>query len=195
MTTMHLPSRLLLPLAAALLAGCAATPLQPTITGYSCCNLGVEYGWIARSNVQGQRTIPAGEPMTVESIKKTHYLYGSLGDLQVGWYDDIGKTREDALRWVNQLVVKEDPRVQMAGWSAESRAAVQAGRVRLGMTKAQVLMALGPPPPGETADTAAAVWTYWTSSDKTVDLRFAADGTLAALEGEPSVARALNFDR
>jgi len=50
--------------ASVFLPGCA-TKLAPPITGYTCCNLRPDYGWVSSTNMLGGAIVPAGEPVVI----------------------------------------------------------------------------------------------------------------------------------
>lgn len=185
--------RLALSAAAITLAGCAA-PLDKPLAGYTCCNLRAADGWISSNNVQGGALIPLGEPVTLGSIKRSYYVYGEVGGREFGFRDDSASTEEQTLRWVRRIVVADDPRKQLEKLPADVRKAIGAARVVVGMTRAEVAMALGFPSPTDTPDTAAPTWRYWTAHpDEPVDLRFDADGKLAEVSGKPAAVRQIEL--
>lgn len=176
-------------------SGCA-TPIEAVI-GYTCCNLRAYDGWISSNNVQEGELIPAGEAVKLTAVKRRFYVYGTIGDQGIGLRDDSAKTEQDTLRWVRRIVVAEDPRQQLASWSADVRSAVASARVFAGMTRAQVAMALGHPSPNDTPDLAAAdSWRYWVAiEDEPVDVRFGRDGRVAEISGKVSAVKRLELQR
>ena len=178
---------------AGLLSGCA-TPIEPAVAGYACCNLRMQYGWISSNNVQGGTLLPVGEPVQMTTIKRQYYVYGRIGGLDVALRDDASKSEAQTLQWVRSIIVKDDPRLQLAAWPSDIRAAVLAARVVIGMSRAQVLMALGPPSRIDTPDMAAASWRYWTEADDLpVDLHFGSDDRLQRIEGKPTAVRVISL--
>lgn len=172
-------------LLAGLLSACS-TPIKPAMTGYTCCNLRVYTDWVSSNNVQGGTIIPAGEPVELHWIKRQFYVYGTIGGADVSLRDDAAKSEADTMRWLQRIVTKEDPKLQFATWPADVRLAVRSARVMTGMTRAQVLMALGPPSRVDTPDMAAPIWRYWTAAlDLPVDLVFGSDDRLIRLDGKP----------
>lgn len=179
----------------ALLLGACATPLPAPIAGYTCCNLRDYGGWISSHNIQGGTLVPVGEPIAITAMKRDYYGYGKVAGREVGLRDDHAKTRADALAWMNAVIVKDDPRPQVAAWPQDVRAAVAVGRVMRGMTRQQVLVALGHPARADTPDLAAPAWRYWTAyTDETVDVRFGDDGRVVELAGKPAAVRAVQME-
>ncbi len=180
---------------ALLLVGCA-TPLSPAITGYSCCNLRSNGGWISADNSQGGDLIPAGEAVKLTSSKRQYYVYGTIGDNAIGFRDDFAKSGKDTLQWIHRIVVPTNPRTEISSWPSEIRTAVGAARVTKGMTRTQVATALGYPSPNDTPDLNANTWRYWTPAEYLpVDIRFDNNGKVTGLFGEPSAVRMLELQR
>jgi hypothetical protein len=191
----RLPSALLTVAAVAALAGCA-TKLSPPITGYSCCNLRPDHGWVSSANMLGGAIVPAGEPVVIDTIKRDRYAYGTMGSDYVSLRDDTGRSKEDMLRWTRQIVVPTDPKLALATWRPEVQKAVYAAKVVVGMTRPPVLMSLSYPSRNDTKDLNASTWRYWTTQeDEPVDILFAADGAVSGFSGKPSAVRAVEFRR
>jgi hypothetical protein len=178
--------------ALAALSSCVVTRLEPPIAGYTCCNLRSTHGWISSNNVQGGVLVPPGEPVRLDQIRKQYYAYGTVGSVEVAFRDDGASSQKDTLQWLRQVVVADDPRGRLAGWSSPVRRAVGSARVMVGMTRDQVLMSLGHPARADTPELGADTWRYWTAlEDLPVDLRFGPDGTLLAVSGKESAVRTL----
>ncbi len=180
---------------ALLLAGCA-TKLAPPITGYTCCNLRPDYGWVSSSNMLGGPIVPAGELVVLDTMKRDKYAYGTIGGDYVSLRDDTGRSKEDMQNWMRQLVVPTDPKLTLASWSPEVQKAVYSAKVVIGMTRPQVLMSLSYPSRNDTKDLNASTWRYWTTQeDEPVDIIFGADGAVSGLSGKPSAVRTVEFRR
>jgi len=177
------------------LSGCATKLAQP-ITGYTCCNLRPDYGWVSSTNMLGGPIVPAGEPVVLDTMKRDSYFFGTVGGDYVSLRDDAARSKDDALRWARQIVVPTDPRVALSGWSPEVQKAVYAAKVVPGMTRPQVLMALSYPSRNDTKDLNASSWRYWTTQeDEPVDILFGADGAVSGFSGKPSAVRTVEFRR
>ena len=181
--------------AVSLLSGCA-TRLSPPITGYTCCNLRPDAGWLASSNYLGGPILPAGEPVVIDTAKRNQYFYGTIGGDYISMSDDSARGKEGGQRWLRKIVVRTDPKVELASWSPEVQSAVYSAKVAVGMTRPQVLMALSYPSPNDTKDLNANTWRYWTTQeDEPVDVHFGADGAVSSLSGKPAAVRILQFKR
>jgi outer membrane protein assembly factor BamE (lipoprotein component of BamABCDE complex) len=60
--------------------------------------------------------------------------------------------------------VKDDPKAKLAAYPAKMREAITSARVSPGMTKEQVIMAVGHPVSSENPNLDAKIWRYWLSS-------------------------------
>ncbi|WP_157609155.1 hypothetical protein [Variovorax sp. Root411] len=182
-------------IASVFLSGCATKLAQP-ITGYTCCNLRPDYGWVSSANMLGGPIVPVGEPVVLDTVKRDRYAYGTIGGDYVSLRDDTARSREDMLRWTRQIVVPTDPKLTLATWSPEVQKAVYAAKVVVGMTRPQVLMSLSYPSRNDTKDLNASTWRYWTTQeDEPVDILFGADGTVTGFSGKPSAVRTVEFRR
>jgi hypothetical protein len=88
--------------------------------------------------------------------------------------------------YLGQLVVTTDPRVKIETFSPEVKAAIESGRVMVGMTKEQVTMALGHPLKKENPNLLTSpMWRYYYGSFDEIFIVFDTDGTVRAIEGLP----------
>ncbi|UCV19007.1 hypothetical protein [Ferribacterium limneticum] len=132
-------------------------------TGYACCNLHYSGDWISDSNLAQLPFIPAGTPIRVLKIDG----YRANIDVEGKPYrlgHDYGRAEETTEQWVNKLVVLDDPKVKMAKFSPAVRAAITKGQLMKGMTKEQVIMAVGHPQTNENPRLDGPYWRYWWSS-------------------------------
>jgi len=180
---------------ATVVSGCA-TKLAPPITGYTCCNLRPDYGWVSSTNMLGGAIVPAGEPVLINTMKRDKYAYGTIGGDYVSLRDDTARGKEDMQRWMRQIVVPTDPKQTLASWSSDVQKAVYSAKVVVGMTRPQVLMSLSYPSRNDTKDLNGNTWRYWTTQeDEPVDILFGADGTVSGFSGKPSAVRTVELKR
>jgi len=132
-------------------------------SGYACCNLHYSGDWISDSNLAQLPFIPAGTPIKVLKIEG----YRANIDVEGKAYrlgHDFGRAEETTEQWVSKMVVLDDPKVKMAKFSPAVRAAITKGQLMKGMTKEQVIMAVGHPQTNENPRLDAPYWRYWWSS-------------------------------
>jgi hypothetical protein len=152
--------------AGAVLGGCQRTSAQlgiPERAGYTCCNLHHEGDWISDGNYAELPMIAAGAPARVKSYGRNHALVDVNGrPMRLG--HDYGREQESLQQFVNKIVVTSDPKAKLATWPAATQDAIRQGKVMVGMTKEQVIMALGYPMTSENPSLDADLWRYWASS-------------------------------
>jgi len=135
----------------------------PELSGYTCCNLFYNVDRISDANWSSTTMLPAGTP-----IRTVTYLAYSI-EVQVGeagyvrsmFLDQDYGRNQGLADWARKLIVQEDPRLNVASWPAPARNAIRTGKIAVGMTKEQVIVALGYPPTHETPFLNAAQWRYW----------------------------------
>ncbi|MFY9511040.1 MAG: hypothetical protein WAQ05_08720, partial [Rubrivivax sp.] len=155
---------------------------------YTCCNLHYEGDWISDANWTTLPMIPAGARIKVSDLggKSADVLIDGR-KMRIGL--DYGRKQLTTDKLLAALTVKDDPAPRIAAMAAPVQAAIKAGKVMLGMTRDEVLVALGPPRADETASTSAAAWTYRTDKDEAFVVSFGAEGRVSAVEAATEVLR------
>jgi hypothetical protein len=151
---------------AAALWGCEAMPggqagaaNEAVLAGYTCCNLHYEDDWISDANWSSMPMIPAGASIKVLGYGRYRVNVEIDGrKMRLGL--DYGR-QQPLEEWARKIVVTEDPRRKIAALPAPVRSAVRAGKVTVGMTKAEVIMSLGYPPMHQTPSLDSPRWKYW----------------------------------
>lgn len=199
MTRRPLNACSLLPAAAAalLLAALpAAAPAQVLPEGYLCCNLRSDGRWISDSNYaeSGKFVIPAGTPIKALSYARYRVEvelpaggspHASGRQTLANDYSRELPMEDFARRWI----VPEDPRRRLAEWPAEIRDAVTSARVMRGMTREQVLMAVGYPIASENPHLDQPVWRYWLWSFQPFTVHFNAQGLVQGVQTDADTRR------
>ena len=131
--------------------------------GYTCCNLHHEGDWISDSNYAELPMIPAGSPAKVTGYGRNSASAEIAGKpMRLGL--DYGREQQTLQEFVDKIVVIEDPAKKLATYPASVRDAISQGKVMVGMTKEQVIMAVGYPMANETRSLDDDLWRYWISS-------------------------------
>jgi hypothetical protein len=81
----------------------------------------------------------------------------------------------DLTAFAQRYIVAADPKKKIAGYSPRLRKAIETARVMPGMTREQVLMAVGYPVSSENPQLDAKVWRFWLSSFAEFQVIFGAD--------------------
>jgi hypothetical protein len=139
-------------------------PALATPEGYLCCNMRSNGSWISDINYAeaGTRIVAAGTP-----IKATGYGRYRVHVEIAGAKQAIGNDYSRDIQMVafaQRYIVKDDPKARLATYPAKVREAISDARVSPGMTKEQVLMAVGYPVSSENPNLEARTWRYWLSS-------------------------------
>ena len=151
---------------AALLASVAASAYaQPTYDGFLCCNLRSDAGgWISDANYQepGKKVIPVGTAVKIVGYGRQRVGLDAGG--QKLWIGNDYSRELELGPFAERFVVKTDPKAKLTSFPPKIQEAIKNMRVAKGMTKEQVLMAVGYPITSENPTLDAAAWRYWLSS-------------------------------
>ncbi len=180
------------PLLAALLAAAfaTATRAQENVDlgeGFLCCNMHSDGAWISDANYQdpSKTMIPFGTPMRHAGWGRYRVQVDIEGRrLEIG--NDYSRTLPME-EFGRRYLVKKDPRKQPAytGASAKVRKAIESAHVVRGMTRDQVLMALGYPVVNETPVLQATPWKYRAASGA-FSVHFDGQGRVSNVHGDPA---------
>lgn len=194
MKTMPLPPRRTLSTVAAACLLAAAAQAQPKPEGYLCCNLRSDGRWISDSNYQesGKFVIPLGTPAKVTDYGR-YRVSIQLPDGAQTLGNDY--SRDLALpAFARRYVVPEDPQTKLRGFPKKVQDAITSMRVTRGMTREQVLMAIGYPISSETPHLDAKVWKYWLWTFSPFDVQFDGNGLVTGVDTDPDTRRVVWMD-
>lgn len=171
----------LLPLAA---AAAAQAQTQDLGEGFLCCNMRANGTWISDSNYEETKAtvLRAGTPLKHDGYGR--YRVHVLVD---GKRHSIGNdySRDLALDvFAKRYLVKDDPKARIAAARPAIRAAIESFKVANGMTKDQVLMAVGYPMSSENPSLDAREWKFWLSSFAPFTVHFGSDNLVNKVEGD-----------
>jgi hypothetical protein len=154
--------------------------------GYACCNLHYDKDWINDGNYAELPMIAAGTPIEVLSYGR-HRAFVKVDGKPMRLGHDYGRDQETLEAWVAKIVVDQDPSVRINAYPPAVREAIRQGKVVLGMTREQAIVAVGYPLTSENASLDAASWRIWRSTHGEYDLNFKSDGRLESVSGDPEV--------
>lgn len=163
-------------------------PAGANAQGYACCNLHYDGDWISDVNYGSLPMIAAGTPITVLSYgrDRAHVLIAGQ-PFRLG--HDYGRAEESTPRWVSKLVVPTDPTSALATFPADVQDAIRAGRVMRGMTREQVIMAVGHPLTSENPRLDAPLWRLWWTRAEEYRIEWNDQGLVARITGSPETLR------
>lgn len=157
--------------------------------GYLCCNMRTDGSWISDINYMesGKIVIPSGTP--VKFIGFGRYRVNIEID---GKRQSIGNDYSRDLTmeiFAKRYIVKEDPRTKVAAAPAKIKKAIESARVTIGMTREQVLMALGYPISSENPHLDTPSWKYWLWSFSLFEVYFGDNGRVTKVTGDEDTLR------
>lgn len=163
-----------------------AASAQATFDGFLCCNMRTDGSWISDINYAeaGKRIIPVGTPVKVTGYGRYRVLVEINGARQaIG--NDYSRDL-DLESFAKRYVVSQDPKAKIAGYAPALREAITSARVTRGMTREQVVMAVGHPVTSENPHADAPVWRMWLGSFEEFQLQFDGQGRLKDITTDPA---------
>ncbi len=160
--------------------------------GFACCNLHYSKDWINDGNYAELPMIPAGTPIEVLSYGR-HRANVKIDGKPMRLGHDYGRDQETLEAWVGKIVISEDPRPRIERYPQAIREAIQAGKVMVGMTREQAIVAIGYPLTSENGPLEGSLWKMWRSTRGEYDLNFRPDGRLASVTGEDEVTSLMTY--
>lgn len=127
--------------------------------------------------------MPLGSPAKVTG----HGRYRVLVDL-AGSHQAIGNdySRDLGLgTFAQRYIVTQDPKQKLAGYSAAHREAIISARLMRGMTREQVLMAVGYPVSSENPMLESNIWRFWRDSFNEFQVHFDDQGRVKEISTDP----------
>jgi hypothetical protein len=154
--------------------------------GYACCDLRFSKDWINDGNYAELPMIAAGTPVEVLNYGR-HRAAVKIDGRPYRLGHDYGRDQESLDAWVNKIVVSTDPRPRINSYPSAIQESIRQGKVMIGMTREQAIVAVGYPLTSENPSTDSQMWRIWRSSHDEYDLHFGPDGHLASVTGDDGV--------
>lgn len=145
---------------AMIIAPAIATAAEVGQSYYTQYNLWVENEVHKTTNYSRGELIPVNTRVTVESMGGKNLFLDMDGRL-IEVRNIPKHTQRDIKVIADELLGKS--KAPVSSVKREFQGDLEAGILRLGMTKEQVIMARGYPPRHKTASTKANIWVYWSS--------------------------------
>lgn len=154
------------------------------LKGFTCCNLHREDDWISDVNYLNSPMIPAGTPATVKKYGR-HRVHVDLDGKPMRLGHDYGRKEETLEKWTAKMIVAEDPTARIAGFPRLVQDAIKVGQISLGMTREQVIIAVGYPLTNENPSLDAPRWRMWASASAEYHIMWNNDGTVKEIVADP----------
>ena len=184
--TMHLPTSLLV-LGLLTASGLAGAADIAKYDGFLCRNLHTDGSWISDSNYagDGKRMLPVGTPVSVTGFGHHRVNLKIAGEKQsIG--NDYSRDLDNTV-FAARYVVTADPKLKLATYPPKIRQAIADGKLTGGMTREQVLMAVGYPISSENPNLEASLWRYWRNSFSEYQVQFDPSGRLVKVTADPQL--------
>jgi len=167
---------------------------EPGDTGFLCCNMRGDGRWISDANYAeaGNTILPLGTPVRVIDLARYRVNVEINGKRQAIGNDysrDLSITA-----FAKRYIVKDDPQLKLAAMPDKIRTAVESARVTPGMSREQVLMAMGYPISSENPHLDARRWKYWLWSFSPFTVVFNAEGRVSKVEADGDLLDRVYFD-
>ena len=161
---------------------------------FTCCNLHYDDTLISDENFEDLPFIPAGARVVILGYSRKNadvLIEGRPMELNVYVGDNIPGKKMSPQELATRLVVDVDPTAQLAGYPKDVQAAIRAGKVMPGMTKAQVLMSLGYPWIDKTPLLESRAWAFRATDDDDAEYNviWGSDDRVQSVEGSSKVTR------
>jgi hypothetical protein len=130
---------------------------------YLCCNLHYEKLKTSDLNPTVGTLVPFGTKVTIIQVRKDQVEFQPVGHPTITLDYHWGRKTQPFETYLQEIFVDEDPHAKLrrAKVPAKRINAIDEGRVEVGMTRDQVLMAIGYPPAHETPSLQSREWRYW----------------------------------
>ncbi|HYR95919.1 MAG TPA: hypothetical protein VEM57_04245 [Candidatus Binatus sp.] len=175
----------------------ACSPSRPQVPSgqegralYTCCTLSFDLGRYASDANYEYRTYREAVVLPVGTRVRVTEDHGNMIEFEPeGMVDSFrlafkfGKARMTAAEWFHLILVEDDPRLAVSRMPADAAAAITEGRLAIGMTKPQAIMARGYPPFHRTAGVESDDWLYY-ASPGFVDRVIFTEGRIASVNRE-----------
>ena len=184
----------------AIVAACKGPTVPSPLTGesrYLCCNMHYEKPEISDVNYLRGTTIPFGTRVQILEVRRNTVKFQAAGHPPIELVLKYGKDQLSMDQYLSRIFVTEDPRLQLrpappppakgrkgskaprpAEKAPEVEKLIETGTVEPGMTREQVLMAIGYPPAHRTPSLDSPTWVYWQNRWATMEVVF--DGNKVA---------------
>jgi hypothetical protein len=134
----------------------AAVPEQPL---YLCCNIRTESDWLSDGGYVTGRIMAAGTPVKLVETRRG-VAYVEIDGRRFRLSNEFGNKFETLDVWLKKVLVPQDPTKAIASYPQSIQSMVKSGKITKGMTKQQVIVALGYPPAHANSSLDVTDWTY-----------------------------------
>ena len=142
----------------------AVSGLEGASQVYTLANLHAQEEKVSAANFQYLDLIPVCSRVSVLRAMKDYLEFRVEATGAEYWYQNHEAAGEPFADHLARYFGRACPEAELAALTAAERDAVRAGAVRIGMSKAAVILAIGYPPRRDTRTTELPRWRYWSDS-------------------------------
>jgi hypothetical protein len=170
---------------AAALAAASAQAQQVPEKGFLCCNMRTDGSWISDINYEesGKRIVPLGTPLKFTGYGR-YRVYVEIDGKRQAIGNDYSRDLKNE-QFAARYILPANPKDKLAAAPARVRKAVEQAKVAKGMTREQVLMAVGYPVSSENPSLEALQWKYWLWSFSPFTVSFDDNGRVTGVKSDP----------
>ena len=154
---------------------------------YLCCNLHYDKPEITDMNFLRGKVIPFGTRVQIRAVDadRVEFETPGLPPIRLVLKQGVGALTME--QYLDRIFLVDDPYARLTKLAGDGKAAAEVDRLRrlmeegdvtVGMTRDQVLTAIGYPPANRTPRLDAAMWTYWVDPKDTFEVYFEGDRVL-----------------
>jgi hypothetical protein len=172
-------------LALVVLLGAHSAFAEDKPEGFLCCNMRTDGAWISDINYveEGKHVIPLGTPIKATGYGRYRVYVEVEGKKQALGNDYSRDMKLDA--FAKRYIVSENPKDKLASFPKPIQTAIANAKVTKGMSREQVLMAVGYPVTSETPDLTGKVWRFWLGSFSEFRVKFNEAGIVTDIQADP----------
>jgi hypothetical protein len=151
---------------------------------YLCCNLHYDKPEITDMNFLHGKVIPFGTRVQIRKVDADRVEFETPGHPKISLVLKQGAGELTMDQYLDRIFLVDDPYTRLPKLPDDGKAAAEVDRMRrlleegdvtIGMTRDQVLTAIGYPPAHRTPRLDAAMWTYWVDPEDTFEVYFEGD--------------------
>jgi hypothetical protein len=169
------------------LAACRGPAVPHPVTSqfrYLCCNLHYDKREITDMNYLRGKVIPFGSRVQILAVGEDRVEFEAPGEQPITLVLQYGAERMSMDEYLDRIFLVDDPYTRLPKLPPDAKRArevdrtrrlVEEGTISVGMTRAEVLMAIGYPPAHRTPSLDASPWRYWVDPSDTFDVYFDGD--------------------
>jgi hypothetical protein len=177
-----------------IVSACRAQDMREGSTGFLCCNMRTDGSWMSDSNYaeSGKYLVPFGTPVKIVGFGRYRVFVEIDGKRQALGND---YSRDLSMEvFARRHVVPTDPRAEVVASGAKIRTAIESARVTRGMTRSQVLTALGYPISSENPHLDGKRWRYWRWTLSPFIVHFGDSQLVTRVEGDADTLEAVYLE-